>query len=214
MDLTYHIAELLLLVSYLLRDMLHLRIVACFVSLLYIFYGMNHNLPEIYWWSVIYLVVNIFQILLIFKQKLPAQLDPPLQAIKDQLFTHMVTSEFVKLIKLSKEGEARTAALMSRDQPVSRVLLLTEGKALVYCDKHIIELKPYHFLGEMSFFNNQLATADVIVKEPVKFIYWEYETLKRLQERQPGLFIFMLEAIGKDMVLKLMNTPGLAEVRH
>ncbi|KTC68904.1 Cyclic nucleotide-binding domain protein [Legionella birminghamensis] len=207
MDLSYHIAELLVLFSYLFRNMLYLRIVACCASLLYMHYSLRHNLPDIFWWSAIYLIVNFIQIFLIVKEKFPIELNPTLQAIKEKFFKHVSTSDFMKIIKLSGKGQAGSAHLMIKDKPVSQLLLITGGSVLVQFQNQIIELGPYHFLGEMSFFNNQLATADVTVKEQADFIYWDYEAIRRLQERQPNLFIYLLEAIGKDIMLKMTSNP-------
>lgn len=185
MDLSYNLAELLVLAAYLFRKVLYIRTIAICASLLYINFSLKHHLPDVFWWSLIYICANAFQILMLLKEQFPTNLSLHLQEIKNKYFSKMTIADFRKLIKLSSQSKAELVNLITQGKPVDRLMLITKGTSYVSQGDKMISLEPYHFLGEMSFFNNNLATADVTIKEPIEFIYWDYEMVRKIEEKNP-----------------------------
>ncbi len=136
---------------------------------------------------------------------IPRDLPYDLQQIKDLFFSGMQTSDFIRLIKLSYRGSSSNQKILTQDEPVENLMLITKGLVYIEVDGAIIEIGPYHFIGEMSYFRDGKASTTIHAREPVDYLYWRYSDLRRLQEKQPPLFMKMVEAMGKDIMLKMLH---------
>lgn len=204
MDLLFNVAASLAVISFMFRKVLYIRLVSILSSILYIQYSVNHQLPDIFWWSLVYIFVNTVQIICLIRDQLPGTLQPPFKSIKDRFFAGCTTAEFQKILKMAKTVETSESHLIRKNAPVNHLMLLLDGTAYVQSEGATFSVDPYHFLGEMSFFNNNQAVSDVYIHEPVKFLSWDYKALYKLKEKNPPLFMKFVEAIGKDIVLKLI----------
>lgn len=157
------------------------------------------------YWAIASLLINFVQIGFLIRDMMPKYLSDELQSIKKIFFDSMQTSDFLRLIKLSHRGTASNEIVLEKDKPVKALMLITNGQ--VYIDIHdsILELGPYHFIGEMSYFSDGNASTTIHAREPVEYIYWNYSDLRRLQIKTPPLFMKMIEAMGKDIMLKMLN---------
>ncbi len=136
---------------------------------------------------------------------MPRDLPYDLQQIKDLFFLSMQTSDFIRLIKLSNQGNSRNEKILTKGEPVEYLMLITKGSVYIELEEEIIEVGPYHFIGEMSYFRDGKASTTIYAKDPVDYLYWNYSDLHRLQENKPSLFMRMVEAMGKDIILKMLN---------
>ncbi len=157
------------------------------------------------YWAIASLIINFVQIAILVHDMRPQILDEELQEIKNLFFESMQTSDFLRLIKLSHKGIAHDKLLLEKDKPVKALMLITNGQ--VYIDIHgsILKLGHYHFIGEMSYFGDGNASTTIHAREPVEYLYWDYNDLRRLQHKKPPLFMKMIEAMGKDIMLKMLK---------
>lgn len=205
LDYLYSLGNILILLSLSCRKVLVIRIIFALSDTSFLIYGILAHIPPIAYWAIASLLINFVQIGFLIRDMMPKDLTEELKEIKKIFFDSMQTSDFLRLIKLSHRGMASNQIILEKDKPVKSLMLITKG--LVYIDIHgaILELGHYHFIGEMSYFSDGNASTTIHAREPVEYIYWNYSDIRRLQIKKPPLFMKMIEAMGKDIMLKMLN---------
>lgn len=205
MDYIYSLGNILILLSLSCRKVLLIRIIFALSDTCFLIYGFAVHINPIAYWAIASLVINFVQIGILIRDMMPKDLSDELQEIKSLFFDSMQTSDFLRLIKLSHKGVASDEIILEKEKPVKALMLITKGQ--VYIDIHgtILELGHYHFIGEMSYFSDGNASTTIHAREPVEYIYWDYKDLRSLQNKKPPLFMKMIEAMGKDIMLKMLH---------
>ena len=111
-----HLAFGLIAFSFLVKDILYLRLVSVLASLFSVFY--NYTIPiEPMWlainWNIVFIVVNIYHIAVLIYEKRPVQMSPKYKELYETMFKDMTPVEFLKITKIAdwihfKEGEVIT----------------------------------------------------------------------------------------------------------
>lgn len=205
MDYLYSLANILSLISLSFRKVILIRLFFASSDLVLIEYSLLAHMPQMMYWSLASLTINTVMIILLIKDMFPKNLTKEMREIKKIFFSSMQTSDFLRIMKLSHECESTQEKLLIKDEPVANLILITDGTLYIDFPDTTIELGKYNFIGEMSYFDEGKAHNTVYAKEPVKYRYWQYEDLRKLEHRKPHLFMKMIEAMGKDIVLKMIN---------
>lgn len=205
MDHLYSLGNILMLLSLCFRKVLFLRTIFILSDLSFLLYGVLADVPPVAYWAIASLAINFVQIGILLRDMIPRDLPYDLQQIKDLFFSSMQTSDFIRLIKLSYRGTSSNKKMLTQGEPVENLMLITDGLVYLDVDGATIEVGPYHFIGEMSYFRDGKASTSIHSLEPVNFLYWRYSDLRRLQEKNPPLFMKMVEAMGKDIMLKMLH---------
>ncbi len=88
-----------------------------------------------------------------------------------------------------------------------RLYLLVKGSCLIKNGgKFFAEIDAGHFVGEMSYFNHQPVSADVVARGPLEYVYWERKDLDRLFTRRPGLRSRFYKVLIQHMANRLLHT--------
>lgn len=205
MDYLYSLGNILILLSLSFRKVILIRTIFALSDISFLIYGLyNHTTPIIFW-SVASLMINLVQIAYLLRDMIPRELTDELQAIKKLFFDSMPVNDFLRLIKISHRGSANDTVMLEQGKPVNTLMLITNGKVYIELKNSTLELGNYHFIGEMSYFSDGNASTTIHAREPVEYIYWHYKDLRRLQIKKPPLFMKMIEAMGKDIMLKMLN---------
>lgn len=203
-----HLANVLYLCSYLVRDILWLRVLTILAGLsLLPFYGScsDHVLWAPIAWNLVFMTVNLVQIGLLMRERRPQLLRGPEQELYKQVFSDLTPGEFRRLMKLGEWREiAKGSTIVHRDSVVLDMQVLREGALEVRAAGGVIaQLKPGQFVGEMSFLSGEKATTDVIATEPSRVLAWSQESLNELLEKKPALAFKIRGILGRDVVAKL-----------
>lgn len=203
-----HVANVLYLCSYLVRDMLWLRVLTVVAGLsLLPFYGScsDHVLWAPIAWNLVFMAVNLVQIGILLRERRPQFLIGPEQDLYREVFADLTPGEFRRLMKLASWREIEPGhTIVRRDTVVRDMLVLREGALEVRVAGRVIaRLAPGQFVGEMSFLSGNTATADVIASEASCVIAWSQENLNALLEKKPALAFKMRGILGRDVVAKL-----------
>jgi CRP-like cAMP-binding protein len=202
-----HIANVLYLFSYLVRDILWLRVltvVASMVLLAYFFF-----LPAPLWaaiaWNVLFLGINARQIRLLLLERRPIQLSPDELLLHELAFRRLTPREFTKLLAAGRWGGVGAGeCIVKRGEPLHDLTVLVSGRVRVEVDgKTAAELRPGCFVGEMSFISGSQPNADVVTMEPTRTVSWRDEALNSLLSANPELRAAVQQVIGEDLVAKL-----------
>lgn len=205
MDIFYSLGNILILLSLSFRKVIFIRTVFIASDICFLMYGFAINSMPMIYWAIASLGINFVQIYFIIKDLTPKFLSHELQQIKNLFFEHASTSEFLKLIDLSQKTSVTNKIILEKGRPVKALRLITEGSVFIDINGKDLKLGPYHFIGEMSYFSDGNASSTIEARDTVTYLYWNYSDLKNLQIKKPFLFMKMVEAMGKDIVLKMIR---------
>jgi len=182
-----------------------IRIIFILSDLSFFTYGISAHVLPVAYWALACICINLIQIALLIRDMMPRELNEELQAIKKIYFDTLQPSDFLRLMKLSHKSFASNKKLLTQGEQVKGLMMITKGNAYVDIDGTLLQVGNYHFIGEMSYFRDGKASNTIYAREPVHYLYWNYDDLKRLQRRTPALFMKMVEAMGKDLMLKMIE---------
>ena len=211
-----HVANVLYLASYSVRDILWLRIltvVAALCLLPYYFGCGAEPLWEAIAWNGLFIGVNLFQILLLVRERWPVQLEGLERDIYERIFHTLTPGEFQKLLKLgSWKQHAPEAVLVGHGTVVDEMMVLCEGEAKVLIgDDEVARLKEGQFVGEMSFLTQKKASANVVSAGETTVLSWPQRELQAYLDKNGGMAFKVQGVLGQDLVRKLHRDPEDAE---
>jgi hypothetical protein len=202
-----HIANVLYLLSYSVKDMLWLRCltVVAALCLLPYYYVQPVPLTAAIAWNLIFIGINLIQIVILLRERRPVTLTEDQQRLYELAFRSVTPREFLKLLDLACWEEAAVGQIIVRKgQDIDRMMVIHSGSASIRCEERTVaELRPGHFVGEMSFITGEQTCADVVASETLRYVSWSKDSLRCLLEDRPQLKVALQYAIGVDLVSKL-----------
>ncbi len=202
-----HVANVLYLASYLVRDIFWLRILTVVAMLClfpYYFSCSDNPLWEPIAWNGLFLAVNLFQIFLLVKERWPRELQEGERKLYDDVFSDLTPGEFVKLLQVGGWRDADGDTLVADGSVVQDMMVLSEGEAEVRKgDKLLATLGPGQFVGEMSFLTGHKAGADVVTPSSARLMSWAQDELEEFLEKNPSISFKVRGVLGRDVVNKL-----------
>ena len=205
-----HLAFGLIAFSFLVKDILYLRLVSVLSILFSVFY--NYTIPiEPMWlainWNIVFIVVNIYHIAVLIYEKRPVQMSPKYKELYETMFKDMTPVEFLKITKIAdwihfKEGEVIT----QQKHTVDTLNLIYNGTVNVTVDgSKVAQLKDGQFVGEMSFLTEKPATATCVVKHDTELLVWPQKEFKDLLKRNPSLYFTIQSLLSAQVSSALVN---------
>ena len=203
-----HLGNILYLCAYSVRDILWLRIlmvIAMFALLPYYWCCTATPLIEPILWQSLFIAVNLVQIALLILERRPVFLGEEEMRLYRNVFSTLTPREFVKLVgigewKRSEEGDI----LLHQDKAVPQVALISRGRAGVELDgRHIAEVGPSQFIGEMGFLTEEPASANVVARLPLDYLSWPADKLREFLRDNPDIHVKVQGILGADLVEKL-----------
>ena len=204
-----HIANVLYLASYSVRDILWLRILTVIAALCLLPYYFSCSTTGPLWeaiaWNALFISVNVFQIFLLVKERWPVALQGLERQVYDDIFHDLTPGAFVNLLKLGTWRDLQPGDVLVEDGTVvTEMLLLCEGEAAVRKgDKELARLSPGQFVGEMSFLTKEKASADVVSTKSAKVLSWPQKELQAYLDRNSTISFQVRGVLGRDLVRKL-----------
>ncbi len=203
-----HLGYVLVALSFMVRDMLMLRIVSIAGSvalLLWSVFDPSGPLWAVIEWNVAFIAVHVVQIIILIREKMSVSFTEEEKEMYATVFRNFSPVEFMKLIRVGEwESVDNDATLTVEGQTVSSIMLVYNGSATVRAKgKEIAALKDGDFIGEMSFTTDAQASATVITTEPTRLFVWPKNDLKRLLNRNPVMRVTIQGVLGTDMAKKL-----------
>ncbi|HSQ23798.1 MAG TPA: cyclic nucleotide-binding domain-containing protein [Pyrinomonadaceae bacterium] len=209
-QLAGHLASVLTMVAYLLKDILWLRfltILSCFAGMAFNYFVPATPLWTVIYWNVLFAVINIVQIAIIIKERSGVHFSEEEQELHETLFKNFAPFEFMKLMRIGKWLDARPGQVLAVEkQSLDSVMLIYNGLAGVEQNgKEVAKLKDGNFIGEVSFITEGVASATVRALEPTRYIAWPKTAIKALLNRNPSMRFAMQTMLSTDLSKKLMR---------
>jgi CRP-like cAMP-binding protein len=202
-----HIANILYLLSYSVKDMLWLRCltVVAALCLLPYYYFQPVPLTAAIAWNLLFIGINVIQIVILLRERRPVILTADQQRLYQLAFQSLTPREFLNLLKLACWEEAADGQLIVRKgEDIDRMMVIHSGSASIRSgEQTVAELGPGQFVGEMSFITGDPTSADVVALKTLRYVSWSKDSLHCLLDERPQLKVALQNAIGVDLVGKL-----------
>jgi CRP-like cAMP-binding protein len=202
-----HLANVLLLASFLVSDILWLRLLNVLAGGAFIAYFASAT--PLAWapigWNALFLSINLVQIWRLLMERRPVHLSADELALHRLAFRALTPREFVRLLAVGQWCEARPGdRLVEQGVRVERMLVLHAGSTdVVVAGARVAQLRPGQLIGEMGFLTDAATSADVVAAEPTRYFAIPTESLRSLFKKHPELRAAMQAVIGADLVAKL-----------
>ena len=203
LDLLIHAANVLYLLSYMVRDILWLRILTVTAAscLMPYFYFQPVALMTPIYWNLVFTALNIFWIVRLFMERRPVKLSDEEQRLCELVFRTMTPREMIKILKLgSWETAPQNECFVERGKPLDRLMVIYSGKACAEVEgKYVAELQPGQFIGGISYITEETAPANIISLEPTRYVSWPKSKLKDFMKKNPDLYAALQTTIAVDL---------------
>ena len=206
-----HLAFGLIAFSYLVKDIMYLRILSIVASLFGMFF--NYTVPvEPMWlpigWNGLFVLVNIYHISVLLYEKRPVQMDDKNTELYNTLFKDMTPVEYLKISKAACWRTYEPGDVLIRQlHLVPDLILIYNGTVEVKVDENkVAELRDGQFVGEMSFLTEKSATATCVVEHPTECLVWKQQEFKDLLKRNPSLYFTIQSLLSAQVSSNLVSS--------
>lgn len=202
-----HLANVLLLLSFLVRDILWLRLLNVLAGVAFIVYFATGTPPA--WapvgWNTLFLAINFVQIWRLLLERRPVRLTAEELALYQLAFRGITQQEFARLLAIGRWEEAEAGdRLVEQGVDLDRLLVIHTGAAdVVAGGDRVAQLRPGQLVGEMAFLTSTKTSAAVVATAPTRFLALPTSPLRALFKAHPELRAGMQMLIGSDLVAKL-----------
>jgi|TARA_B110000902_G_scaffold146558_1_gene169041 hypothetical protein len=200
-----HLAFGLIAFSFIVKDILYLRLVSILASLFSVFY--NWVIPvEPMWipigWNFVFVLLNLYHIAVLMYEKRPVKMNDKNAELYETLFKDMTPVEYLKVSKIAEWKTFKPGEIIIQEgMPVKDLHLIYNGTVdIVVKDKKVADLKDGQFVGEMSFLTEKPATATCVVRHNAELLVWRQREFKELLKRNPSLYYSIQSLLSTQLV--------------
>ena len=204
-----HLAFGLIAFSFLVKDILWLRLVSILASSFSVFY--NWVIPaEPMWlainWNFVFISLNLYHIAVLIYEKRPIKMAPKDKELYETLFKDLSPVEYLKITKIANWKKFKAGDTLIREAHlVTDLILIYNGTVDVMTKgKKVAQLKDGQFVGEMSFLTEKSATATCVIKHDTECILWKQPEFKELLKRNPSLY-YTIQGLLSNQLISYSN---------
>jgi hypothetical protein len=205
-----HLASILTMAAYLLKDILWLRlltILSCVAGIAFNYFVPATPLWSVIYWNLLFAAINIAQIAILIRERTGIHFTEEEKELHDTLFKNFAPFEFMKLMRIAKWLEAKQGEVLAVEKKsLNAVMLIYNGLVGVEANgQELARLKDGNFIGEVSFITGGDATATVRALQPTRYIAWPKDAISQLLNRNPSMRFAMQSMLSTDLTKKLMR---------
>ena len=207
MEALIHTANVIYLVSYVMRDILWLRIftvIAAACLILYFYYLPEPLLTPVYWNSL-FITLNVFWIARLLLERRPVRLTADEKQLCELVFRLISPREMISLLKIGTwETAEANDCLAAGGSELDELMLIQSGQACLIVDGVKTQIiNPGQFMGSISFITDEIAPADIVALEPMRYLRWDKSSLKKYLTKSPELHAAIQATLSMDLTEKL-----------
>ncbi len=206
-DYLVHFSNILLLVSYSVRDMLWLRWFAVAAALTNIPYFLLQG--TVLWppvlWALVFTGINLYQIARLYLERRPVVLSADEQALYDLSFRSLRPREFVALTLVGEWKSAEAGEqIVTEGEPLSYLCIPITGSAEVRKQgARIGGLRPGQIIGTAVALTGDPSPVEVTFSEPARYMRWSLPNLRGFTDKRPELRVTLQSLVNRDLARKL-----------
>jgi CRP-like cAMP-binding protein len=202
-----HFSNVLMLVSYSVRDILWLRWFAVAAALTNMPYFLLQR--EILWppvlWAGVFTAINVYQIARIYLERRPVVLSDDEQRLYELGFRSLRPREFVSLM-LAGEWKNGVAGdqLLTEGQPVTSICIPISGTLEIRRrGDYLGHLEPGQIIGSTLALTGSPSPIDAAFTGPGRYMRWPLSSLRTFIDRRPELRVTLQGLVNQDLAGKV-----------
>jgi len=212
MDYLIHTANVLYMFSYLVRDILWLRVLTVIAASLLIpyFYAQPTPLLTPIYWNLGFTALNVYWIWRLLLERRPVQLSADEQRLRQLAFRAMTPRDLLKLMGLAQwENHPAHHIFLEPGETPERLAVIYAGRVCVAVEgSPVAELTEGTFIGGTHFFTDEPGRANVFALEPIRCVWWPKVKLKGFLRKNPELRASFQLILGMDLTKRLQESWG------
>lgn len=210
LEVLINTANILYLFSYMVRDILWLRILTVIAALClmpYFYFQAVPIMTPIYW-NIGFTTLNIFWISLLLLERRPVKLTPREERLCELVFRTMTPREMIKILKLATWKTAETdECFIARGTRLDELIVIYSGRACVEVEgKVVAEILPGQFIGSVSYITDETAPANIVALEPTCYVIWPKAKLKKFLDGNSELHTALEKTLAMDLARALQDS--------
>jgi hypothetical protein len=207
-DWVGHLAYVLVFASFMLRDIIWLRVVAiaaCITSVVFNYVAPADPLWVSIQWNIALISVNLFQIAAFLNERKAVALTDKERWLYESLFSNFTTGDYKRLLKLASWHTAQAGELLTtQGQELRDIYLVFTGKGdVVLNGERVASIERGDFVGEMSYLTGETASATIRLSSDCEYLTWSKEEVERLVRKKPTLMAALQNAMARHLSKKI-----------
>jgi len=202
-----HFSNILMLVSYSVRNMLWLRWFAVAAALTNMPYFLFQR--EILWppvlWAMVFTAINLYQIVRIYLERRPVVLSDDEQRLYDLGFHALRPRDFVSLVVAGEWKDGIVGdKLLTEGQPVTSICIPISGTLAVRRRaEYLGHLEPGQIIGSALALTGKHSPVDVAFTAPARYMCWRLSSIRTFLDKRPELRVTLQGLVNQDLAGKV-----------
>lgn len=210
-DLLGHLSFVIIALSFVMRDIIWLRVVSILGSFFAIIF--NYLIPGgpiwiVIGWSLVFIAIHTYSLVILIRERRGVSFTPEELEIFETVFRGFSPVEFMKLLRIGEWRDINmNETLVSEGDRIGEIIFIYNGEASISSNGKVVNsLRDGAFVGEMEFLSEREATATVQTTSPLRCVVWSGDELKQLLVRNPSMYSAIQTVFSVDLVQKLQTT--------
>ncbi len=205
-----HLTYLLISLSYLLHDIVWLRVVAMAASMFAIFYNYC-AVAEPLWipigWNFVFLAINGCHLLQLRHARFPQGLLPEEIDLSRSFLVGATPAQLTELFAIGCWRDLVAGDVLAKEGSCpGQVAVLYDGEVQVLLDGRARgRIREWTFIGEISFLTGESASATVVATKSTRVLVWSTELLQQLLDKDQDLDRVFQNWLALDLTRKLIR---------
>jgi Popeye protein conserved region len=202
-----HFSNVLMLVSYSVRDILWLRWFAVAAALTNIPYFLLQR--DVLWppvlWALVFTTINLFQIARIYLERRPVVLSDDEQRLYDMGFRSLRPREFVSLMLVGewKDGVAGNK-ILTEGQAVASISIAISGTLEVRRrGEYLATLQPGQIIGTTLALTGGVSPVEAAFTGRARYMCWPLSGIRTFLDKRPELRVTLQGLVNRDLAGKV-----------
>jgi Cyclic nucleotide-binding domain len=212
-----HFTYILLIVSMLMRRMVHLRLLAVASGLTKIIYRAFFVLdPVSVLWETVFVLVNVVQLILIWYYEYHHRFGEEQSHFVESMPAGVERRPIKRLLELADlKRFAPGDTLTITGQPVTDLSYIADGIVKIERgDRVLAILGPGDYVGELSFLSGDPATATAVVVKPTRVLAFDQKRLRASIDADDELRRTLESSLNRNLAGKLVRTNAQQDLQR
>lgn len=202
-DYLVHVSNVMLLISYSVRNILWLRWFAVASAVIEIPYYLGQT--NVLWppvaWGVVFIFINLYQIAHIYWRRRSIVLSAEEQSLYNMGFQTIRRRDFVSLIVAGQWKEAAAGdRILTQDAPLKEIYISIEGTVDARCGGRTIgQFRPGQVIGLALAFTGDPSPIEAAFAERGRYIVWEVGEIRKFLEKRPELRGALNDLVNREL---------------
>ena len=208
LDIVGHTSFMLTALSFYVRDMMVLRVLAIVAGIVGVAY--NYWLPAgplwlVIFWLSVFVAINVIRIVGIVMERRSIAFNDEEAELHETQFQNFSPVEFMKLMRIGEWRQAEIGEqLAAQGDVIGGLKLLFNGEVLIERDgAEVGRASDGAMIGEISFLRGGKANATVSATKSCRYVFWSGDELRKLLSRNPSMDVAMKHVFSIDLMRKL-----------